>query len=182
MLHVWKMIEGINPNLNNTPTSSLLLQTQINHRRGWFINLQPPHLTYNKCFLVKLFNSLLKHIRNTTNAKLEFFKHKLDRFLETVEDMPLLRSGANNSRNNNSNHIFDYSHDSLNDLEQPIYGAPNCSPPGEILLRRRPTEELAILWTWFTQVVSRWFKVNPNVLKVWEKVMNRFHKSAVLPM
>ena len=77
VIQVWKMIEGLVPNLNNTPTSSLLQQTSINQRRGRTLQVHklaatPSHLQQIKrqsvkCFGVKLFNSLPKYVRNITN-------------------------------------------------------------------------------------------------------------------
>ena len=155
VIQVWKMLENINPNLRNTHSSSINLQSLPHDRRGRFCVVQhlattPNHLQKVKqqsvkCFGVKLFNSLPKYIRNITNTSIDTFKFKLDKFLQHVEDMPLLRSGARNGRY--SNHLFDHHHlTSLNDLEQTILGASNSTPVGDNanLLRRLPAEELTI--------------------------------------
>ena len=153
ILQVWKMLEGKVPNLNDTPSSSLQIQTSFVSRRGRTIRL--PHLattpTYLqqikqqtiRCFGAKLFNCLPKYIRNITNSTTEHFKFKLDQFLQTVEDQPILRSGASNSRTYCSNHIYDC-FNPLNNLEHTSHGVSNIPHPGEILHRRRTIEELLI--------------------------------------
>ena len=152
IIQVWKMVEGLVPNLSNTPASSLQEESKKEQRRGRTLKVHqlaatPSHLQQIKqqsvkCFGVKLFNSLPTSIRNITNTKVDYFKSKLDQFLKTVEDKPLLRSGVHNGRNNNSNHLFD--NNDSNNFEHTIHGVPNVYPPGEFLPRRRPTEELAI--------------------------------------
>ena len=76
IIHLWKMLEGIVPNLGDTDTSSVKLQSQIQTRRGRTCQIHllastPTHLHKAKqqtvkCFGVKLFNSLPKQIRNIT--------------------------------------------------------------------------------------------------------------------
>ena len=101
-----------------------------------------------KWFGVKLFNSLPKHIRNITSTPVDQFKRSLDKFLATIEDLPLLQSGVDNGRANRSNHIFycvpPISCFSVNISEHTTYGFSNYSPSGEALPRRRTTERLAI--------------------------------------
>ncbi len=85
-----------------------------------------------------------KHIRNITNTTTDVFKSKLDQFLTTVDDHPHLRSGANNGRHNNSNHLFDII--DSNYIEPFTSGVSNRSPQGdEVLPRRLSAEELTIL-------------------------------------
>ena len=117
ILQVWKMLEGHTTNLNNMPGSSLQLARSIEDRGGR--TLKTPNLATTPGYLqkvkqqtvkvhgAKLFNSLPSSLRNTTNTTVEHFKFKLDKFLTTVEDLPLLQSGAHNGRANGSNHIFD---------------------------------------------------------------------------
>jgi len=155
LIQVWKLIEGLVPNLNDS-SPTLLQQSTIAQRRGRTLKVHnlaatPSHLQQIKrqsvkCFGVKLFNSLPKYIRNITNVKIDYFKNKLDRFLRTVEDKPLLRSGVNNGRINNSNHLYDYPLSELNS-EQNINAPSNVSLQGEFLPRGRLAEELAILRT-----------------------------------
>ena len=117
ILQVWKMLEGYTTNLKNTPDSSLQLARRIEDRGGR--TLKTPNLANTPGYLqkvkqqtvkvhgAKLFNSLPSNLRNTTNTTVEHFKFKLDKFLTTIEDLPLLQSGAHNGRANGSNHIFD---------------------------------------------------------------------------
>ena len=117
ILQVWKMIEGHTTNLMNTPASSLQLARRIEDRGGR--TLKTPNLATTPGYLqkvkqqtvkvhgAKLFNSLPSNLRNTTNTTVDHFKFKLDKFLTTIEDLPLLQSGAHNGRANRSNHIFD---------------------------------------------------------------------------
>ena len=149
VIQIWKMIEGLVPNLN----PSLLQQSSFQQRRGRTLNVHnlaatPSHLQQIKrqsvrCFGVKLFNSLPKHIRNITKTTIDIFKNKLDRFLTTIDDYPHLRSGANNGRHNNSNHLFDLeSNYSEPNTSEDI----NVSSQDEVLPRRLSAEELTILW------------------------------------
>ena len=155
IIHLWKMLEGIVPNLGDTDTSSVKLQSQIQTRRGrtcqiHLLDSTPTHLHKAKqqtvkCFGVKLFNSLPKQIRNITGTDTNHFKSALDLFLKRVEDKPLLRSHANNGSYNNSNHLFDI----INplDVEHITSGASNIPQPGEAtntLPSRRPAAMLAI--------------------------------------
>ena len=151
ILHVWKMLEGIVPNLGDTETSRIKLQSEIQARRGRTCQIHrlaftPTHLhkvkqQSVKCFGVKLFNSLPKQIRNITGTDISSFKSALDRFLQHVEDKPLLRSNANNGSYNNSNHLYDI----INPLEveHMISGPSNVSQLGAAttnLPRRRSAE------------------------------------------
>ena len=112
IIQVWKMLEGLAPNLN----PSLKIQVNMQQRRGRTLHVHklattPSHLQQIKrqsirCYGVKLFNSLPKAVRNITNTSTEKFKHALDKFLQCVADIPYLRSGVNNS-SANSNHIYD---------------------------------------------------------------------------
>jgi len=155
ILHVWKMLEGIVPNLGDTETSRIKLQSEIQARRGRTCQIHrlastPTHLhkvkqQSVKCFGVKLFNSLPKQIRNITGTDISSFKSALDRFLQHVEDKPLLRSNANNGSYNNSNHLYDI----INPLEveHMITGPSNVSQLGAAttnLPRRRSAEMLTI--------------------------------------
>ena len=154
IMHVWKMLEGKAPNLADTETSRIKLQSEIHSRRGRTCLIHglastPTHLHKAKqqtvkCFGLKLFNSLPKQIRNITGTDVTQFKTQLDKFLQLVEDKPLLRSNANNGTYNNSNHLFDII-DSL-EVEHMISGASNIPPPGDAtnLPRRRTAAMLAV--------------------------------------
>ena len=139
VIQIWKMIEGIVPSLN----PSLIQQSSIQQRRGRMLQVHklastPSHLLQIKrqsvrCFGVKLFNSLPKHIRNITNTTVDKFKRKLDTFLNTIDDHPHLRSGANQG-SYSSNHLYDCI--TLNNCEQSTPGVPNCPPTGEANMSR----------------------------------------------
>ena len=149
-IQVWKMIEGLAPNLK----PALLQQTTIQQRRGRTLktpnlNATPSYLQKIKrqsvrCFGVKIFNSLPKHIRNITETTVEQFKQKLDQFLRKTSDLPHLRSGANNGRNN-SNHLYDIS--PLLNNENNTVVSPNSNPQVQCndLSRRLSVEELTTL-------------------------------------
>ena len=139
VIQIWKMIEGIVPSLN----PSLIQQSSTQQRRGRMLQVHklastPSHLLQIKrqsvrCFGVKLFNSLPKHIRNITNTSVDKFKRKLDTFLNTIDDHPHLRSGANQG-SYSSNHLYDCI--TLNNCEQSTPGVPNCPPTGEANMSR----------------------------------------------
>ena len=142
ILQIWKMIEGLVPNLN----PSLLQQSSNQQRRGRTLQVHklattPSHLLQIKrqsvrCFVVKLFNTLPKHIRNITMTTTDNFKLRLDQFLKTIDDYPHLRSRANNGRHNNSNHLFDII--DSNYSEQYITRSTNAFSQGEVqVLPRR---------------------------------------------
>ena len=115
IIQVWKMLEGFTTNLNNTPNSSLQLARRMDDRGGRTI--KTPNITTTPGYLqkakqqtvkvlgAKLFNSLPSNLRNTTNTTVDHFKYKLDKFLTTLEDLPLLQSGAHNGRANGLNHL-----------------------------------------------------------------------------
>ena len=154
------MIEGLAPNLSESPTEIIQVRGRITDRRGRTIEtlqlantpsyLQQIKNQTVKCFGVKLFNSLPKHIRNITNSSVDTFKRSLDKFLSTIEDLPLLQSGRNNGRANGSNHIFDctpqrvpfQSSDNYSE-EQMIPGVSIVTTSNEIMPGRGTAAELA---------------------------------------
>ena len=54
----------------------------------------------------RLFNCLLKHIRNISNCSKSYFKKELDKFLQSVPDEPLIPNYVG-YRRENSNSITD---------------------------------------------------------------------------
>ena len=155
VIQVWKMLEGLSPNLADTDNCSIKLQSDAASRRGRTCQTPklastPTHLLKAKqqsvkCFGAKLFNALPKQIRNITKVGVNNFKMALDKVLKTIEDKPLLRSAANNGTHNNSNHLFDYRTDG--DIEQHTSGFANIPNPGEAITdvpRRRPSARMAI--------------------------------------
>ena len=156
VIQVWKMLEGLVPNLADTDERSIKLQSNFNTRRGRTCQIPklastPSHLLKAKqqsvrCFGVKLFNALPKQIRNITMVDIDKFKSALDLFLKRVEDKPLLRSAANNGRHNNSNHLFD-TIDSYEDIEQDTAGfesIPHSGDASTVLPRRRTSVRMDI--------------------------------------
>jgi len=154
LLQIWKMLEGHTANLNNTPNSSLQIARRIEDRGGR--TLKTLNLTTTPGYLqkvkqqtvkvhgAKLFNSLPMSLRNTTNSTVEQFKHKLDKFLTTIEDLPLLQSGAHNGRANGSNHIYDCVPNPDLNIEHNTSGFSNNSMSGQALSTRRQTVRPAI--------------------------------------
>ena len=155
ILQVWKMMEGKVPNLADTDDSRIKLQSDIHSRRGRTCLIHklastPSHLQKAKqqtvrCFGVKLFNALPKHIRNITSTDITTFKLVLDQFLKGVEDKPLLRSAANNGTHNNSNHLFYMILNPMEVIEHMTSGS-LINSPGDALdvPSRRPAERLTI--------------------------------------
>ena len=161
VIQIWKMIEGLVPNLK----PSLLQQSSIQQRRGRTLQVHnlaatPSHLQQIKrqsvrCFGVKLFNSLPKHIWNITKTTIDTFKRKLDQFLSKIDDHPHLRSGANNG-SFNSNHLFDCTISNV--IEQNTPSAPIITPQGEAenLPRRPSATEPMTLWQWCPKDYTRY--------------------------
>ena len=159
IIQTWKMLEGVAPNLN----PPLQLQSSMQQRRGRTLQVHklastPSHLQQIKrqsirCFGVKLFNSLPKHVRNTTKTTTDTFKGVLDNFLQSVADIPHLRSGANTS-SENSNHIYDcspFNQSCTGNSTTVEHITAGSNPPAnqetenETLLSRLPTESRATL-------------------------------------
>ena len=100
IIHIWKMLENLTPNLANTDECSIQTQTDFTHRRGRTcksqnLNKTPSHLLQAKkqtikCIGAKLFNNLPKNIRNTTDTSIDVFKSKLDKYLRSKEDFTSL--------------------------------------------------------------------------------------------
>ena len=105
-IQVWKILEGLSPNLNGT--EGIKQQHGIPHRRGrecHIFNLArtPSHLQTIrkqtiKCAGVKIFNELPKHIRNITDTSVNLFKSNLDKYLQSSNDTPHLRNAHATNR------------------------------------------------------------------------------------
>ena len=149
-IQVWKMLEGLAPNLN----PSLQIQGNMQQRRGRTLQVHklantPSHLQQIKrqsirCYGVKLFNALPKEVRNITNTTTDKFKNALDRSLQCVADIPYLRSGVNNSSANSNQYVSptnqSYNPFTIETAEQ-ITASPSIHPTQETqgeqqLLRR----------------------------------------------
>ena len=143
-IQVWKMVEQKSPSMK----PPFLLQTTTQDRRGRTLqtpNLAaiPSHLHKIKsqsvrCSGAKIFNSLPKHVRNTTNTTVEDFKHKIDLILTKTSDSPFWCSGGDNG-SNNTNHSANAPSQQTN-VEQDIAGFSNHNPQVQNdTLPRRPS-------------------------------------------
>jgi hypothetical protein len=100
IIHIWKMLEKLAPNTSSTEEVMIETQTDFDHRRGRTCKTHnlaktPPHMVKArkqtiKCFGTKIFNILPKSIRNTTNTTVDDFKSKLDKYLQSREDLASL--------------------------------------------------------------------------------------------
>ena len=112
ILYVWKILEGIVPNLGShseissrsslrygrlccVPTLSSTASTKFRRLREGSFCVNAP----------RLFNSMPSHIRNLTGVSLLTFKQELDKFLVTVPDEPLCK-GYTGGRRAESNSLL----------------------------------------------------------------------------
>ena len=88
-LYVWKILEGISPNCG--------VHTSWSERRGREVIIRPIRGSLKVQSLregsfqvhgARLFNSLPKHIRNSTRISIDKSKEKLDDFLQSLPDEP----------------------------------------------------------------------------------------------
>ena len=107
IIYVWKILENLVPNINNT------LTTKENPRLGRLCNIvvsDPKNRRIRDSTLpiqgAKLFNTLPKHIRNMKNVPLNKFKGALDTFLNLIPDEPQI-TGYTACRRASSNSIID---------------------------------------------------------------------------
>ena len=92
MFYVWKIIEGIVPNISQTNG----ITTQEHIRLGRlchvpFVRRGPYQGLRNASFSVKalqLFNALPRQVRDMRNCTKESFKTELDRYLKSIPDEP----------------------------------------------------------------------------------------------
>ena len=121
IIYTWKILEGqitppktdpIKPatNQDNPRTGRKCAQLHLPSESSARVKTLQHHSISRKG--ARLFNHLPKHLRNTTNVKLEVFKRELDKFLSTLPDQPGI-SGYTTSRPASSNSItdqLDYKH------------------------------------------------------------------------
>ena len=108
IIYVWKVIEGIVPNVNGS------IQTYENPRLGRLCKLsfsKNQTSKFRDCTLAvqgaKLFNAMLpKNIRNLKNVSTEKFKNALDSHLKSIPDEPQIH-GYTGCRRANSNSIIE---------------------------------------------------------------------------
>ena len=113
IIYTWRIIEGQVPNLDVTP-----IELTVSHRRGRSCVL--PTINNTAAQRIKtirfaslpfkgprLFNCLPKDIRGLTKCTVAVFKAKLDKFLSTLPDQPLIPS-MTAYRECESNSIIDW--------------------------------------------------------------------------
>ena len=99
ILYVWRILEKLTPNFNDPEKGGI--KEKWNDRRGRVCNVpivsrQAPaavqRARYSSFAIIgpKLFNSLPREIRNISGCELDEFKRKLDKYLKTVPDEPLV--------------------------------------------------------------------------------------------
>lgn len=114
IMYVWRILEGLTPNFNRPSSGGI--NANWNARRGRMCDVpavrrQAPapiqRIRYSSFGIVgpRLFNMLPKELRNTTACNLEVFKRKLDTFLRSVPDEPLV-SGYTAYRRADSNSLI----------------------------------------------------------------------------
>ena len=100
IIYVWKILENFVPNFNHevngNSAGGISYYNHIRHGRKCVV----PSLTKGRVQSIRygalvasgprLFNLLPKSIRNTSNSSVNVFKKKLDKYLESVPDEPLI--------------------------------------------------------------------------------------------
>jgi len=102
IIYVWKILEQQVPNISCEGNSGIQklrmdntrngrtcqLPTQINSASAKTRHLREGSFTHHGS---KLFNALPKDLRNLTNCSLPIFKSRLDKYLQQIDDKPLVR-------------------------------------------------------------------------------------------
>jgi hypothetical protein len=99
ILYVWKILEGLVPNVSSMSNRQVLLLDNISGRRGRLCKIPTPDknaalstktLVTNSFTIraTKLFNVLPKRLRGISGCELDTFKHALDKYLATLPDRP----------------------------------------------------------------------------------------------
>ena len=112
ILYSWKILEGFSPNcgleVQHSDRRGRELKVPVLKSKGKFQTLR------EKSFQVhgaKLFNSLPKSIRNLTKLSVDGFKQKLDVYLQSIPDEPILPgytpSACNQHTGSPSNSLID---------------------------------------------------------------------------
>ena len=102
ILYVWKILEGLVPNVSAVSKRRVSLFVNTDGRRGRLCKVPAPDKTaaasiktlVTNSFTIratKLFNVLPNHIRGISNCKIETFKSALDKYLATLPDKPALQ-------------------------------------------------------------------------------------------
>ena len=110
ILYVWKIIEGIVPNISDT--DGIETKSHVRHGRKCIVPIVKRSLYAGaieaslRVHGTKLFNAMPRSIRNLTGCTKEEFKSKLDEVLWKVPDEPQLRRYTS-YRRADSNSIID---------------------------------------------------------------------------
>ena len=113
IIYVWKILEGLVPNISYGDDGGKKLHTVRNGRtckipplprtaKAKIQRLREGSLSYHGA---QLFNALPKGIRDLTKCSTESFKRRLDSFLSKIEDKPLVR-GYTAARRTESNSLI----------------------------------------------------------------------------
>ena len=107
IIYLWKVLEGLVPNVNNKITSTL--HARLGRKcvvprvpNGKLGKIREASLAVHGA---KLFNVLPKPLRNMSGVKLDTFKSALDRYLKAIPDEPTL-VGYTACRRADTNSIF----------------------------------------------------------------------------
>ena len=117
IIYTWSILEGLVPNIAaEHEIEAKGIFSYFNERQGrkCFVPLIKRSPFQRQVYASirmqgpKLFNCLPKDLRNVTNCKKAVFKQKLDKYLNTVPDEPLV-AGYTNLRRTETNSIADMS-------------------------------------------------------------------------
>ena len=114
IIYIWKILEGLVPNISHGGDGGIKkLHTARNGRTSQIptlnrttsakvLKLREGSLNYHGS---QLFNALPKEIRDLSNCSVEIFKNKLDKYLNSIYDEPLVR-GYTAGRRTESNSLI----------------------------------------------------------------------------
>ena len=114
IIYIWKILEGLVPNISlggdggikklHTVRNGRTCKVPTLHRTATarVQKLREGSLHYHGS---QLFNALPKEIRDLSNCSVEVFKHRLDLFLQSIHDEPLVR-GYTAGRRTESNSLI----------------------------------------------------------------------------
>ena len=114
IIYIWKILEGLVPNISHGGNGGIKKLHTVRNGRTSSIptlhraattkvqKLREGSLHYHGS---QLFNALPKGIRDLSNCSVEVFKHKLDAFLNVIDDKPLVR-GYTAARRTESNSLI----------------------------------------------------------------------------
>ena len=132
IMYVWRILEGLTPNFSDPSEGGIKVQRSYESRGGRLcevpaVNRQASaavqQMRYSSFGIMgpKLFNAMPLELRNCTDCPLEIFKCRLDKYLRTVPDEPLV-SGYTMYRRSDSNsltHMVQFASAQLSMLDNP---------------------------------------------------------------